>query len=101
MSPHNRTRQGHGIGTPDPRRTEPCTPGQVKRLRQDLEIIKGSETMLLALVYARTGRDGLNRLEDMNGFEAQIAFEIMNNQRAHRALCATQRSAGGDDVLAP
>ena len=57
-------------------------------------MIEGNESILLALVYATTGREELERLEDMTGYEAQLAFQIMANKRSHRAIKIGGRPAG-------
>ncbi len=79
--------QGFGIPAANPNRADKAiTSAQITCLRSELKIIEGSEKMLLALVYARSGREGPTRLEHLNGYEAQLAFEIINTRRLHLAL---------------
>ncbi|HAY15177.1 MAG TPA: hypothetical protein PLB31_05280 [Fimbriimonadaceae bacterium] len=98
VATHHRIGQGFGIGQPDPKRTSLATPAQVQRLRRELSILQGSEAILLALVYANGGREGINHLEAMNHYEVQLAFQILNYQRNHRVLRCTAAQPGGEQA---
>jgi len=85
------SRQGFGISTPDPRRAgELITPGQVKAIRVELEILGGNENVLIALVCDAT-RSNVTRLEDFNGYQKQMAFQLLLRPDVREALKTKHR----------
>lgn len=92
-----RARQGYrSWHAADPKRKGmPITKAQVDSIRAELKIIKGNENVLIALVYDKVGREGVRRLEDMDLYEVQVAFELLLMPEVRSAL-RTHRRPGGE-----